>query len=96
MPVSGGSETLVTDAVHGGFWWDLTDRGIYAIDPDAKPVATVCFYDFASRRVTNLAPVHSDPGFEVYEGSSVSPDGKWLVYDGGIFSSDIMLIDNFR
>jgi len=96
VPVSGGSETFVTDAVGDGFYWDLTDRGIYAIDPNAEPVATVCFYDFAARRVTSLAPVHSDPGFEVYEGLSVSPDGKWLVYDGGIFSSDLMLMDNFR
>ena len=101
VPVSGGSETLVTNETIvtravGGFMWDLTDRGIYAIDWSAKPVATVCFYDFATRRVASLAPVHGDPGFSVYEGLSVSPDGKWLVYDGGIFSSDIMMIDNFR
>jgi len=101
VPVSGGSETLVTDETPmrdavGGFYWDLTDRGIYAIDWHAKPVATVCFYDFATRRVASLAPIHGDPGFSVYEGLSVSPDGKWLVYDGGIFTSDIMLIDNFR
>ncbi len=101
VPVSGGSEILVTettpvtDAV-GGFLWDLTDRGIYAIDWHTKPVATVGFYDFAAGRVTSLAPIHSDPGFRYYEGLSVSPDGKWLVYDGGIVTSDIMMIDNFR
>ncbi len=32
----------------------------------------------------------------VDEGLSVSPDGKWLLYSGGIFTSDIMMIDNFR
>ena len=29
-------------------------------------------------------------------GLSVSPDGKWLLYTGGISTSDIMMIDNFR
>jgi Tol biopolymer transport system component/tRNA A-37 threonylcarbamoyl transferase component Bud32 len=96
VPVSGGPETLVTDAVGFVFFWHLTDRGIYAIDVNAKPVATLCFYDFATRHVRNLAPVHRDPGFSAAEMLSLSPDGKWLVYDGGIFTSDIMVIDNFR
>jgi dipeptidyl aminopeptidase/acylaminoacyl peptidase len=96
VPVSGGTETLVTEAVGEGFLWDLTERGIYAIDTYAKPLATLCLYDFASRRIESLAPVHKNPGFRVQEGMSVSPDRKWLVYDGGIFASDIMLIDNFR
>jgi eukaryotic-like serine/threonine-protein kinase len=96
VPVSGGPETLVSDAVGEAFLWDLTDRGIYAIDFYAQPMAMICFYDFAARGIKNLASVHRDPGFAVREGMSVSPDGKWLVYDGGIFISNIMMIDNFR
>lgn len=46
--------------------------------------------------VRSLAPVDMDPGFELEAGVSVSPDGKWLIYCGGITASDIMLIDNFR
>jgi hypothetical protein len=96
VPVSGGSETLVTGAV-GDWWrWDLTDRGIYFIDGNAKPVATICFYDFATRRVSILAPVHKDPRFTTPDGPTVAPDGKWLLYSGGISTSDIMMIDNFR
>ena len=94
--VTGGPETLILDRVIYPFDWDLTDRGIYFIDGSSKPVANLCFYDFAGRAVKILAPVHSDPGFRTNEGLSVSPDEKWLIYSGGIYTSDIMMIDNFR
>jgi Tol biopolymer transport system component len=96
VPVSGGPETLVVDRHVLPMTWDLTDRGIYFIDGNTKPVATICFYDLATRRVRSLAPVHNDPGFGLSEGLSVSPDGKWLIYGGGFSTSDIMMIDNFR
>jgi Tol biopolymer transport system component len=97
VPSSGGPETLVLEAVHNWGFWDLTVKGIYFIDDSAKPVATISFYDLATRRVKSLAPVHGDPGFFVDNGFSVSPDGKWLLYSGGIpTTSDIMLIENFR
>ena len=95
-PLSGGPETLVLDRVIFPFNWDLTDQGIYFIDGLIQHAGTICFYDFATRRVSSLAPVHSDPGFRVDEGLNVSPDGKWLLYSGGFSTSDIMLIDNFR
>jgi len=96
VPVWGGAETLVLDKGIPPQDWDLTDRGIYFIDGSTKPVATICFYDFAAQSVRNLAPVDTDPGFVTEEGFRVSPDGKWLIYCGGITASDIMLIDNFR
>jgi Tol biopolymer transport system component len=91
MPVSGGPETLILDRKIPPLWWDLTDRGIYFIEGN-----TISLYGFAIRRARSLAPVHSDPRFETDNGLSVSPDGKWLVYSGGISTSDIMMIDNFR
>ncbi len=94
VPVAGGPETLVVD--RGVDHWDLTEQGIYFIDGNTNPVPTICFYDFAATRVKNVAPVHVDPKFALQDGFSVSPDGKWLLYTGGISTSDIMLIDNFR
>jgi dipeptidyl aminopeptidase/acylaminoacyl peptidase len=97
VPASGGPEKLVLNMDIPPHDWDLTDRGIYFIDVNAKPMATVCFFDFATRQVRSLASVSNDQGFSSdNDGLNVSPDGKWLVYDGGIFTSDIMLIDNFR
>jgi hypothetical protein len=96
VPVAGGPETLVLDREVSPHHWDLTEQGIYFIDWNSNPVPTICFYDFATRRVKNLAPVHVEPEFALEDGLSVSPDGKWLLYTGGIGSSDIMMIDNFR
>ena len=94
--VSGGPETLVLDKEVFTYHWDLTKQGIYFIDQSTKPVATMCFYDFATRLARSLAPVHSDPGFRLEDGLSVSSDGKWLLYSGGVCASDIVMMDNFR
>ena len=96
VPVSGGPETLVLDRDINPHQWDLTERGIYFIDWNAKPVATICFYDSATRGVRSLAPVSNDPRYVDDNGMSISPDGKWLLYSGGILTTDIMMIDNFR
>jgi hypothetical protein len=96
IPASGGAESLVLDKAISPVAWDLSDRGIYFIDFDAKPMATICLYDFAQRRVKNLAPISNNPGYEASNGVSISPGGRWLVYSGGIVTSDIMMIDNFR
>ena len=96
VPAAGGPETLVLDKEIFTYHWDLTKQGIYFIDQSAKPVATISFHDFATRLAGSLAPVHSDPGFKLEDGLSVSPDGKWLLYSGGVCASDIMMIDNFR
>jgi Tol biopolymer transport system component len=96
VPVSGGPETLVLDREIEHHSWDLTVQGIYFIDENAKPVATVCFYDFETRAVRSLASISNDPAFTSVIGLSVSPDGKWLLYCGRILTSDIMMIDNFR
>jgi serine/threonine protein kinase len=96
MPLSGGQETLVLDREIDPHCWDVTERGIYFIDGKAKPVATLCFYDFATRRVGVLAPVHSDPEFQEDGGLSVSSDGRWLLYSGGIHHTDVMMIENFH
>jgi Tol biopolymer transport system component len=96
VPVSGGPETLVLDKSINPHRWDVTGRGIYFIDTGSKPMATICLYDFATRRVRSLPPVHNDPAFTLEVGVTVSPDGKWLLYSGGVFANDIMMIDNFR
>ena len=94
MPASGGPDTLILDReIHPHL---LMDRGLYFIDGKPYGWGTICFYEFATRRVSSLAPVHGDPGFAILGGLSVSPDGKWLLYSGGITNSDIMRIDNFR
>lgn len=96
VPVSGGERTLVVDAaLPSPFDWDLTERGIYFIDRNSRPLATICFYDFEARRQVIRTPFHVDPRFLVDIGLDVSPDCEWLLYCGGFSTSDIMMIDNF-
>jgi Tol biopolymer transport system component len=96
IPVSGGSESLVLDTANDGLlFWDLTDRGIYFIDVSAKQ-ASICFYDFGAQCTSSVAPLRRYPGFESALTISVSPDSKWLLVSGGILTSDIMVIENFR
>jgi Tol biopolymer transport system component len=86
VPISGGPETLVLDRQIYPHLWDVTNRGIYFIDGNS-----VCFYDFRTQAVRSLVPLHM-----AGDGLSVSPDGRWLLYSGGIRDSHIMMIDNFR
>lgn len=74
VPVSGGQETLATDAVRGWQDWDLTDRGIYITDSSLAP-ATLLYSDFAAKSARSLARISTDPTFAA-GGVRVSADGK--------------------
>jgi Tol biopolymer transport system component len=94
-PVEGGEEVLVLTHHKAGLGraFTLVEKGIYfatAEDP-AKPL--IEFYNFATRKVTQVAAL-SKP---FYHALSVSPDGRWLLYTQVDQSgSDIMLMENFR
>ncbi len=54
MPVGGGEEQRVTDALHKGCWghFAVTDAGIYLLDSDAARKPTIMFYSFQTRLLT--------------------------------------------
>ena len=54
MPVSGGEEQQVTDALHKGYWghFAVTDAGIYLLNSEAAPKPTIMFYNFQTRLLT--------------------------------------------
>jgi Tol biopolymer transport system component len=95
VPIAGGQETLVGEAVDVWSNWDLSDRGVYYIGKNQGSPATLWFFDFAVRGVKTLARLSTDPVFAAGE-PRLSPDGKWLVFSGGTRAADIMMIDNFR
>jgi dipeptidyl aminopeptidase/acylaminoacyl peptidase len=74
-----------------GTGWTITAGGIYFV-PGAAP-RSVCYFDFATRKVRSLFEVDKDFG----SGLSVSPDGQWILY-GQVneVNSDIMLVDQFQ
>jgi Tol biopolymer transport system component len=98
MPVEGGEESLILDQLQAGYWeaWAVVDRGIYFINPESKPHATIEFFSFATRRVTQVAEMEKDPALG-NPGLAVSPDGRQILYTQlDQRGSDIMLVENFQ
>jgi hypothetical protein len=56
IPVDGGEEQRVTDALHKCYWghFAVTDAGIYLLDSDAAPKPTIMFYSFQTRQLTRV------------------------------------------
>ena len=98
MPVEGGEESLVLAQLQAGYWgaWAVVDGGIYFINPEAKPRATIEFFSFATRRITRIALLEREP-VKWFSNLAISPDGRWILYtqldQGG---NDIMLVENFH
>jgi len=96
MPLHGGQETRLFDQPFVPFsWWDwgLTEKGIYFIDFQGRPNASVAFFEFATNKIFHIWTLTDQP----FVGLSVSADGKSIVYAQEEHSqSDIMLVRNFR
>jgi hypothetical protein len=97
-PVEGGDETVVLDSFDAANWgnWAVVEEGIYFINCDAKRACAIEFFDFARRRVTQVAALGQDVIF--LNGLAVSPDRRQFLYTreddtGGV---DIWLVENFR
>jgi hypothetical protein len=92
----GGKETLVIKQPINTWYWTIEKDGVYFIDTDTKPRATVKFWSFATRQTTTVAALAksawpNDPAL------AVSPDGGSLLFDQeDNINNDIMLVENFR
>ena len=105
MPLQGGEETRVLDQPYREFtipsgaafiaWWDwaLGRNGIYFLNFETKPNATVEFFEFATHKIIPICTLTKPPGF----GLSISADGRSILYvQDEIVQSNIMLVKNFR
>jgi Tol biopolymer transport system component/DNA-binding winged helix-turn-helix (wHTH) protein len=54
LPVNGGEEQHLTEALHIGDWgnFTVTEAGIYLVDSSTEPGSTILYYNFQSRRMT--------------------------------------------
>ena len=59
---------------------------------ESSPQRTFRYWDAASRREQLLGTVTGD----VIVGVTASPDGRAINYGGGLLTSDLMMIENFR
>ena len=97
VPVDGGEEIQVFASFKSELFgdWAVVSDGIYFINPDAKDGVAIEFFDFARRKVKQVAALGKAAILEF--GIAVSPDRRQILYaqndnPGG----DIMLVENFR
>jgi hypothetical protein len=91
--VTGGGESQVLPFV---FWraFFLVKDGIYFIpEPGTDGKSSIQFLSFGTAKVKTVASM-SGPS---YEGLSVSPDGRFLLFSQiDEEGSDLMLVENFQ
>lgn len=97
IPVGGGEEKQITDALHRGYWghFAVTDAGLYLLDADASPRPTVMFYSFQTRLLTPVMPLEKSP--IVWTASlAASRDGRTVFIAQGVFHTSIAMVENFQ
>lgn len=95
--MSGGEETQVFSVAVSARYWTLTERGIYFIRPDSSRSPAIELFSVATGRVTEVVALEKPPAGGANPGLSISPDGRWILSAlVQQFTSDIMLVENFR
>jgi hypothetical protein len=110
VPVTGGPETRILDAVRR-FWWAVADTGIYftkyggAARPsqilnyfllNPRGPVELDFYSFEKRTVSRVGLIYGLLDLET-PSLAVSRDGRrLLVHKADQAGSDLVLVNNFR
>jgi hypothetical protein len=78
--------------------WSLRQDGILLLVGGRGVPPAVAFFDFATRRVSEVRALPRDWDFVEFGGAfAVSPDGQWaFVTVEQIVESDIMMVEGFR
>ncbi|MCU1250992.1 MAG: transcriptional regulatory protein-like protein [Edaphobacter sp.] len=96
MPVGGGAEEHITDALHRGYWghFAVTEAGIYLLDVDATPRPTIMYYSFEKRQLRPVLQLEEHP-CPWMANLSASRDGRTLLFGQWIPQSSIVMAENF-
>jgi Tol biopolymer transport system component/DNA-binding winged helix-turn-helix (wHTH) protein len=95
MPIDGGPEVRVLDKPEGSEWfnWGLASDGIYFLDGNALPTATIDFFDFATGKIRSIHTLDKPWDW----GLAVAPDEQSLLFVESEFEeSNIVVVKNFR
>jgi Tol biopolymer transport system component/serine/threonine protein kinase len=97
MPVGGGEEQRVTEALHRGFWghFAVTVAGIYLLDSDAAPKPTIMFYSFQTRLLTPVLQLEEDP-VPWMANLAASRDGRTVFFAQGNWHNSLTMAENFQ
>jgi Tol biopolymer transport system component len=97
VPVDGGQEIQVSDSFNSDNFgdWAVVNDGIYFINPEVKDGVAIEFFDFATRKVKQVAGLGKVNILPL--GVPVSPDRRQILYaQNDQAGGDIMLVENFR
>jgi Tol biopolymer transport system component len=95
IPSSGGDEELVSKDILPKLWV-LTDRGIfYLAQRVGEKPTTLELFDLETHQVTHIASMEQVINISL-PSISAPKSGDWVVFAGGPFGADIMLVENFR
>jgi Tol biopolymer transport system component/DNA-binding winged helix-turn-helix (wHTH) protein len=97
MPVGGGEEQQVTDALHRGYWghFAVTDAGIYLLNSDAAPKPTIMFYNFQTKLLTPVLQLGENP-VPWTANLAASRDGRTVLFAQESGHSSITMAENFQ
>ncbi len=97
IPVGGGEEKQITDALHIGYWghFAVTDAGLYLLDADASPRPTVMFYSFQTRLLTPVMQLDKR-AMPWTANLAASRDGRTVWFAQGVFHTSIAMAENFQ
>ncbi|MCP5111753.1 MAG: hypothetical protein GY953_13060 [bacterium] len=89
LPVEGGGESQVLDALSHHTMFAVADRGIHFIPSDSHSIQ---FLNFATSEIELVTGI-GDP----FGRLGASPDERWILYaQEEQTGADLMLVDNFR
>jgi len=98
MSAAGGQETQVLDALDPAQWgsWVVVEGGIYFIEPSVPPHGAICFYNSATKQVSQILRLAREPdSWDV--ALDVSPDGRRILFTLiDAQNSDLILMENLR
>jgi hypothetical protein len=97
IPVGGGEEQQVTDALHRGYWghFAVTDTGIYLLDSDAVSKPTIMFFSFPTKRLTPVRQLEEAP-LPWSANFAASRDGRTVWFAQGAGHSSLTMAENFQ
>jgi hypothetical protein len=97
VPSAGGEERRIVDAPHVGYWGHFapTDNGIYVLDVDASPGATIMYYNFQTQLLRPVLRLDQSP-VPWQANLSASRDGLVLFFAQGEHKSSITMVENFQ
>ncbi len=97
VPIDGGPEERVTEALHLAYWGDfaVTETGLYLLDVDADPSPTILYYNFQTRQLMPVLRLKQNP-IPWAANLAASRDGRTLLFAEGESKSSLTMVENFQ